>query len=299
MGRSTIRIYAASIILTMIVGGPITASAAEWVEFNSAGTPPTPFQLKRAKAQGIELKPKPGTALRGLLFKPEGAGPFRAIVLLHSCRGIRAYEKDWATKLSEWGYVALLVDSFEPRSAENICADFHRLTHHEVIGGRAADAFGAHSYLEALPMVDGQRIAVMGWTEDAVLAAVFHGGIAQFFDARFQAAIAFYPNCSQATSGKVMAPVLVLMGGQDDSKRPDDCQRMADASKSGAAPIEIKIYPGVHHGFDDLEVGKHFYLEEAWNKYKNPAKGITFAYSREAHADAQVRVREFLALHLK
>lgn len=299
MKRTEKRIYAASIILTMILGQAITVSAAEWVNFNSAGTPPTPFQLKRAKAQGIELKPKPGTALRGLLFKPEGAGPFPAIVLLHSCRGIRAYEKDWATKLSEWGYVALLVDSFGPRRAENICAEFDRLFHHEVVGGRAADAFGAHSYLEALPMVDGQRIAVMGWTENAVLATVFEGGIAQFFDAKFQAAIAFYPNCSYATSGEVMAPVLVLMGAQDDSKRSDYCQRMAAASKDGPAPIEIKIYAGVRHGFDDPEVGEHFYLEEAWNQYKNPAKGITFGYSREAHGDAQNRVQEFLAAHLK
>ena len=41
------------------------APAPEWVEFTTATTPPTPFALKQAKAQGIELQQEAGTPLRG------------------------------------------------------------------------------------------------------------------------------------------------------------------------------------------------------------------------------------------
>lgn len=299
MKHAFIRRCAALVLFGLFVVVPRSLFAADWVVFNSAGTPPTPFQLKRAKAKGIELKPEPGTPLRGLLFRPNGDKPFPAVVLLHGCRGIQAYQKGWANKLSEWGYVVLLVDSFGPRKAEHICAKHLELDTHEVVGGRVADAVGGHAYLSALQFVDSKRIAVMGWTRDAVLSAVFEGGIAQFFDARFQAAIAFYPNCSYRTSGKVMAPVLALMGDQDDSRSSDHCERMAIASNDGPAPIELKLYPGVQHGFDDPDTGERFYLEEAWNMYKNPAKGITYGYNRAAHEDALKRVNEFLAKHLK
>jgi poly(3-hydroxybutyrate) depolymerase len=116
MKHAAIHTGAALVLLGLLVVVPRSLFAADWVNFNSAGTPPTPFQLKRAKAKGIELKPEPGAPLRGLLFRPKGEGPFPAVVLLHGCRGIQPYQRDWAGKLAEWGYVALLVDSFGPRN---------------------------------------------------------------------------------------------------------------------------------------------------------------------------------------
>ncbi len=127
MKHASIRTCAALVLLGLFGVGPRSLFAVDWANFNSAGTAPTPFQLKRAKAKGIELKPEPGTPLRGLLLRPKGEGIFPAVVLLHGCRGIQAYQKDWAAQLAGWGYVALLVDSFEPRKAKNICAKFDEL----------------------------------------------------------------------------------------------------------------------------------------------------------------------------
>ncbi len=299
MKHASIRTCVALVLLGLLVVVPRSLFAVDWVNFNSAGTPPTPFQLKRAKAKGIELKSEPGAPLRALLFRPKGEGPFPAIVLLHGCRGVQAYQKDWAVELADWGYVALLVDSFGPRNAEHICAKFDELIYDEVVGGRVADAVGARTYLVTLPFVDANRIAVMGWARDAILSAVFEGGMAQVFDSKFQAAVAFYPECIGTTSGRFSAPTLVLLGDKDDSIRPDDCERTAVAGKGGPTPVELKLYPGVHHGFDDPQVGERFYLEDAWNRYKNPARGMTFGYSSTAHKDALKRVNEFLAKHLK
>ena len=140
---------------------------------------------------------------------------------------------------------------------------------------------------------------MMGWAQDAVLGVVFEAGVGQLYDAKFQAAVAFYSDCRGNMSGRFSAPALMLIGDKDDARRPDYCDRTAVASKGSSALAELKLYPGAHHGFDDPQVGKRFYLEDAWNTYRNPPRGITFGYSSTAHEDALKRVNEFLAKHLK
>ena len=64
------------------------------------------------------------TRLDAVLFRPRGKGPFPAVVLLHGCGGlfkagtageIVARDREWALRLQELGYVAILPDSFNPR----------------------------------------------------------------------------------------------------------------------------------------------------------------------------------------
>src|SRR6201999_130901 len=60
--------------------------------------------------------------LQGLLRRPAGAGPFPAVVLLHSCNGNwKRLDERWGRQIAPWGYVALTVDSFGPRGIDNTC----------------------------------------------------------------------------------------------------------------------------------------------------------------------------------
>jgi hypothetical protein len=49
--------------------------------------------------------------LTGKLTKPQGDGPFPAVVLMHGCTGIAKNQDEWVERLASWGYVALQVDS--------------------------------------------------------------------------------------------------------------------------------------------------------------------------------------------
>lgn len=298
MKYAAMRTGAALVLLGLLVVVPGSLFAADWVNFNSAGTAPSPFQLKRAKAKGVELKPEPGTPLRGLLFRPKGKGPFPGVVLLHDCRGIRPYQETWARELASWGYVALLVDSFGPRNLEDICARLSELHYSEVVGGRLADAFGARAYLQTLPFVDERRIVVFGWA-NIVLRAVFNDTQAQGYQGQFRAAVAFNPYCPLSRGDDFAAPVLILIGEGDDSIKPEHCQRMKVAGASRPIDVEVVLYPGVLRGFDDPDVGERLYLEDAYNPNKNPSVGITLGYNRAAHEEARKRVEAFLASHLK
>lgn len=51
--------------------------------------------------------------IQGFLAKPEGSGPFPAVVLLHTCGGVQPHVLvDWPAYLVSIGYVALTVDPY-------------------------------------------------------------------------------------------------------------------------------------------------------------------------------------------
>ena len=53
-----------------------------------------------------------GKKIDGLIYKPDGKGPFNAIVMLHGAGGIFPYQLEWADQLREVGHVVLFVDSY-------------------------------------------------------------------------------------------------------------------------------------------------------------------------------------------
>ena len=126
------------------------------------------------------------TLLRGLLMKPEGIGPFPAIVALHGCNGLFnkegalvAREAAWAQTLTSHGYVVLFPDSFGPRDVATDCEGRVRAW-----AERSYDAYGALRYLQAQSFVIGERIGVMGWSHGggAVIFAIAPNSIGRWLD---------------------------------------------------------------------------------------------------------------------
>ncbi len=64
-----------------------------------------------------------GTAeqIPATLIKPEGVGPFPAVVMMHDCSGLgprsSGAPRRWADELVAQGYVVLIPDSFTPRDS--------------------------------------------------------------------------------------------------------------------------------------------------------------------------------------
>ena len=86
------------------------------------------------RARAEDPAPRPATISD--VLRPEGEGPFPAVVLLHGCSGIIQTERGWAQELRKRGYVAVLVDSFRPRGYTEICTNLRRVTR----GRRVEDA---------------------------------------------------------------------------------------------------------------------------------------------------------------
>src|SRR5499427_3429240 len=168
-----------------------------------------------------------GPTLAGYLARPDAglsaiAGgtavsgpPYAAVVVLHGCGGISSHSIAIADQLGSWGYVALTVDSLGPRGIASRCG-----------GGwapeQAFDAYAALRYLSQLNFVDPARVAVLGQSMGgaAALYAVDRDLVAQYFEERFRAAIAYYPNCG-VPAASMTAPTLVLIGEADEWSRAE------------------------------------------------------------------------------
>src|SRR3954451_16760341 len=78
--------------------------------------------------EAVEIAQKEGGRLKALLFRPDGQGPFPAVVALHNCTGLNnragtlgARYRDWGERLAKAGFVAIFPDSNASRGAGSQC----------------------------------------------------------------------------------------------------------------------------------------------------------------------------------
>jgi hypothetical protein len=71
-----------------VLGGDALAVSPTLVELEGASQPLGSLQQRLARERGEVPKDIPGERLRGFLAKPDGNGPFPAVVALHGCDGL-------------------------------------------------------------------------------------------------------------------------------------------------------------------------------------------------------------------
>jgi len=150
------------------------------------------------------------------LYLPFGTAPTGAIVVLHGCDGIGPHYRQWARRLTEWGFAALLIDSFRPRGFREVC-NHGMLVQPEA---QARDAFDGAAYLRAAPEVRAERVGVIGFSHGgyAVLKAVLAGLVRCQNEPVFAAAVAYYPGCDprDLPGAPLEVDTLILIGDADD-----------------------------------------------------------------------------------
>lgn len=203
--------------------------------------------------------------LRAEVSKPEGDGPFPAVVLMHGCGGwqpaVRYSLGAYADYLVRHGFVVLNLDSFGPRNlaggkvCENVDQQAQALTY------RTFDAFDALHYLQRQKYVSADNIFLMGQSNGGSVAInVAKGDVATSAADKtpgFRAVVAFYPWCGSFARSKVKleAPLMVLAGGRDDWVPARECEGV----QSSGAELSLKVYPQAAHSFD-LDIVPQRYL---------------------------------------
>src|SRR5207248_1293555 len=165
-----------------------------------------------------------GDRIQGDLAKPDGAGPYPAVIGLHGCAGMHDTTKQrLADELVAWGYVVLLVDSYATRGIEHACTSSAFVTFLR----RRPDAYGALIFLAGQTFVDPHRVAAVGFSAGGwvALSAAEPNSFELFAppsNLRFRAAAAFNPPCKQAM-GRPGIPTLIFIGALDDWTPAADC----------------------------------------------------------------------------
>ena len=233
--------------------------------------------------------PEPVT-LTAELYMPKGPGPFPALVLLHGCGGIGPVIIAWAEWLRAEGYAALVLDSFGGRGIRRLCADTSPLRGQR----RAPDVHAAAAYLATLPVIDRNRIGAIGWSHGGWTVLWAGNTDEQSPHVKLRALVAFYPVCADVAAYGGATPLLMLLGELDEWTSPEPCRLVALGARRAGRDVVDVLYPGAHHGFDAAHLPRPIRVADA-----RGGRGATVAYNPSAHADAERRVREFLARHLR
>jgi dienelactone hydrolase len=271
------------ILALLICGGRAVANDAVHFDAVRYGVGDLQQRLERDRGETIERTPP--LTLTGYLSKPQGEGPFPAVVYLHGCLGLGDFRRtQTAERMTDWGYVSLVVDSFAPRGISEDCS--------ARLSNRQADALGALVYLSKLPFVDPQRIALVGISQGGTAALeIATARAVEVFEIpaglKFKAVVAFYPSCA-AAGNELNAPALILAGGLDDWSPLIDCEWWALRRRGKGAAVKFEVYPEAYHSFDDpgLRVATRYF-------------GHWVKYDPDAAAHATIAMRDFLAAQLK
>jgi dienelactone hydrolase len=261
-------------------------SAVREVQFQGAPRPLGPLQTKLKLARGEKAEPMPGASLKGYLSQPHGGQKTPAVIVLHGCRGVTALERAIIPEaLTAAGYMVLSVDSYGPRGIEDGCID------EPAAVDRVSDAYGALQYLATLNQVDRDHIGLLGISKGGVTVLTLNEDQFATSDVivnpehlGFKAAVAFYPGCSELADSTLF-PLLVLVGSDDEFTPAQPCQKLVTSRPPNSAPVDLYVYPHLHHGFIEKDA--------------DAAQGLRDRYDEAALKDSLERARVFFNHYLK
>ena len=192
-----------------------------------------------------------GAALR---IPEQVSGPMPAVVLLHGSSGLANTVARWEPLLLAMGVATLAIDSFSGRGVQATNDDQGQLAHLAL----AFDAYRALALLGADARIDGERIALMGFSlgGQGVLLAGQRRLQQRFANASsrgFAAFVALYPVCALQLRGdheRSAAPLLILQGDADDYVDPAQVQRTVRRLRAAGCAVELELLAGAGHLFD-------------------------------------------------
>jgi dienelactone hydrolase len=239
--------------------------------------------------------------LHAQLYKPDGDGPFPAVIALHGCGGLAGHAepvapryRDWAEQLLKDGKAVLLPDSYGSRELGPQCRVKER--HVRARRERVADIMASRQWLLKQPWAAHDRISLLGWANgaSALLWAVRPQLSSRNVEPDFRSAIAFYPDCriSAGLGWSARVPTLLLIGAKDDVSSPPACRQMIDGARGRSALTRIVVYPRAYHDFDRANFPLHAATGTA---DATLPEGGHLGTDPEARADSQKLVAEWLA----
>ena len=221
---------------------------------------------------------------------------------MHGCSGMwiapgkptPSYD-DWARRLQDRGFIAVLLDSFGPRGQKEICTQKQRAI--SEARDRPRDAYAALRWLATRTDVRAGHVHLMGWSNggSAVLNTLRPDAPGREPKLAFRSAVAFYPGCAALARGPYRpgAPLLIQAGGADDWTPAKHCEALARAAVEAGAEVEIDVYPGAHHAFDRLG-GAVRIRPDVRNLSSPTGWGATVGPNPEAREKARERTFAFL-----
>lgn len=216
-----------------------------------------------------------GKVTRGVLLKPEGKGPFPAVLISHGMGGgAEGFGRDKAREMVRWGYVCIAPEYTHGARA---------------LGGRpvgpparpsGVSEYGASAdnlrrarvcveVLRGMAEVDASRLFAYGHSMGGFVTI----GLAAAEPGLLRAAAVTGSGLSRQTgfpapaaeaARQVRSPFLILHGADDTTVRPEQSAALEEALKAGGVPVERHVFEGQGHPIDQMRREEVYRRVRAW-----------------------------------
>jgi carboxymethylenebutenolidase len=210
----------------------------------------------------------------GYLVYPELADntqqqePMPAVIMIHEWWGLNEHIKNQADILAKEGYVVLAVDLYRSEVASNFNRAMELASSVRNNSASAIDNLqSAVNYVKSLEMVDGNRIASLGWCfgGDWSLQLALNSS-----ENPLAATIIYYgrPVTDTASLSSITWPILGIFGDRDQAIPVESVKQFASALNASGITNDIYLYEGVGHAFANPSGDNYAPKEtiDAWQK---------------------------------
>ncbi|MFZ1918645.1 MAG: dienelactone hydrolase family protein [Terriglobales bacterium] len=170
--------------------------------------------------------------------------PLPAVIALHGAGGDVQGMDQSAVLLAEQGFAVYVLHYFDRTDTES--ADKATILRNFPIWMKTL--WDAISFVEKQPAVDRARIALLGFSLGAYLSLANSS-----IDNRVRAVVEFFGGLPREMKlfMRRLCPVLILHGEADSTIPVSEAYNLQRLLEAKNIPYEIKIYPGVGHGFEN------------------------------------------------
>lgn len=188
--------------------------------------------------------PSGSSRLEGYLARPDGAGPWPGLVLIHEAYGLNDNMREIARRCAGEGYAALAVDLFAGGNRAVCMARlFGGMFVNSLQHGGIQNLKAALTFLAEQPGVDGARLGAVGFCLGGGLAIAW-----ACTDDRLKAIAPFYGTNPRPLAAVAHACPVVGSYPSGDFTTPQGRKLDLLLDQYGV-PHDIKVYPGARHSF--------------------------------------------------
>jgi carboxymethylenebutenolidase len=227
--------------------------------------------------------PTPDGSARAYVFRPDGEGPWPAVIFYMDAPAIRPALFEMCERLAGHGYYVLLPDMFwraGPYEPINLREAFASEEARRTIFGKfmsstnpeksTKDTGAFLAWLETQPDVKAGKVGCTGYCMGASLALRAAGN----YPDRIAAAAGFHggrlatdePDSPHLLAPKIKATVYIGGADADAGFPPEQADRLREALTKAGVANTVEIYAGAHHGYapPDMPVYDEAASERHW-----------------------------------
>ncbi|KEO91680.1 peptidase S9 [Erythrobacter longus] len=259
-----------------------------WVEENALSQehPYTPFLLGHTMPEYGTIPAEDGTELHYMMLKPdmEPGKNYPVFYYHYSGPGPQIVDKGWGGALAQAivdkGYIYFALDN---RGTANRGVDFEQPIYRAMGGVEVVDQKTGAEFLKTLDFVDGDKIALYGWSYGGYMTlkqlqadpGLYAAGISgapvtkwELYDThyteRFMGDPREVPEAYEAASAipdatKISDPLLLIHGMADDNVVFENSSELISVLQENNVPFDMMLYPGYTHRVSGEQISPHMW----------------------------------------